>query len=50
MIGREFAHLHPASDGSLHMVLLLDVVEDVIENGWAEQHPLADSKACPRTS
>ena len=47
MIGREFAHLHPASDGSLHMVLPPDVVEDVIENGWAERHPLAGQHGLP---
>jgi Family of unknown function (DUF5519) len=41
MVGREFAHLHPPSDGSLHMVLPPDVAETAIKNGWAERHPLA---------
>lgn len=41
MVEREFAHIHPPSDGSLHMVLPPDVVDRVIENGWAERHPLA---------
>jgi luciferase-like monooxygenase len=47
MVGREFAHLHPASDGSLHMVLPPDVVDQVIENGWAERHPLAGRRGLP---
>jgi hypothetical protein len=47
MVGREFAHLHPASDGSLHMVLPPDVVDQVIENGWAERHPLAGQHGLP---
>jgi Family of unknown function (DUF5519) len=47
MIGREFAHIHPPSDGSLHMVLPPDVVERVIENGWAERHPLAGRYGLP---
>jgi hypothetical protein len=47
MVGREFAHLHPASDGSLHMVLPPEVVDQVIENGWAERHPLAGQHGLP---
>jgi phospholipase/carboxylesterase len=41
MIEREFAHLHPASDGSLHMALPPGIVDEVVANGWAERHPLA---------
>ncbi|MEM9466673.1 MAG: luciferase family protein [Actinomycetota bacterium] len=41
MVGREFCHLHPQYDGSLHLNLPLDVVEVAIERGWAENHPLA---------
>lgn len=41
MVEREFAHLHPPSDGSLHLSLPPDIVETVVENGWAEYHPLA---------
>lgn len=41
MIGREFAHLHPRYDGSLHMVLAPDEADAVIASGWAERHPLA---------
>jgi hypothetical protein len=47
MVGREFAHLHPPSDGSLHLVLPPDLVDDVIENGWAERHPLAGRHGLP---
>jgi phospholipase/carboxylesterase len=47
MTGREFAHLHPPSDGSLHMVLPPDLVGRVIENGWAERHPLAGRYGLP---
>jgi Family of unknown function (DUF5519) len=47
MVGREFAHLHPPSDGSLHMVVAPDVVDRVIDNGWAERHPLAGRHGLP---
>jgi phospholipase/carboxylesterase len=47
MIEHEFAHLHPAYDGSLHMTLPPSVVERVIENGWAERHPLAGRHGLP---
>jgi Family of unknown function (DUF5519) len=41
MVGREFAHLHPLPDGSLHVSLPPDRAPEAIEAGWAEQHPLA---------
>lgn len=41
MIECEFAHIHPPQDGSLHLTLPPAIVEPVIENGWAERHPLA---------
>jgi hypothetical protein len=47
MIESEFAHLHPADDGSLHMALPVDIVDRVIENGWAEHHPLAGKHGLP---
>jgi phospholipase/carboxylesterase len=47
MVGREFAHLHPAGDGSLHMALAPEIVDRVIENGWAERHPLAGRFGLP---
>lgn len=41
MVGREFAHLHPAPDLSLHIVLPRDAAVAAIDAGWAEPHPLA---------
>ena len=41
MVGREFAHLHPAPDQSLHIVLPRDAAVAAIDAGWAEPHPLA---------
>ena len=41
MIGTEFAHLHPAPDHSLHMVLPPKAARAAIEAGWAERHPMA---------
>jgi nucleoside-diphosphate-sugar epimerase len=40
-VQREFAHLHPAEDGSLHMTLPPDVAAEAYEKGWAEPHPLS---------
>ncbi len=47
MIGREFAHLHPPQDGSLHAALPPDIVKTAIANGWAERHPLAGRFGLP---
>lgn len=41
MVGREFAHLHPAHDGSLHMILDPHSHQLAMAAGWAEPHPLA---------
>lgn len=41
MIGREFVHLHPQYDGSLHAVLSPEDADEAIAAGWAERHPLA---------
>jgi hypothetical protein len=41
MIGREFAHIHPLPDGSLHAALPPEVADEAISKGWAEQHPVA---------
>lgn len=41
LIGREFAHLHPLPDGSLHVALPPDVASEAIARGWAEVHPVA---------
>lgn len=39
--GREFAHIHPAHDGSLHMTLPPDLYEEVLAKGWGEPHPVS---------
>jgi len=41
MVGREFCHIHPPSDGSLHLNLPLELAREAIEKGWAENHPVA---------
>jgi hypothetical protein len=41
MIGAEFAHLHPEPDQSLHVMLPPDLVDEAVEAGWAEVHPVA---------
>ena len=41
MNGREFAHIHPLPDASLHAALPPELAEEAIEKGWAEQHPVA---------
>jgi Family of unknown function (DUF5519) len=40
MAGREFAHLHPAHDGSMHLSLPGPMRAEAIATGWAEPHPL----------
>ena len=39
--GREFAHLHPVHDGSLHLTLPPDIYEEVLAKGWGEPHPVS---------
>ena len=41
--GREFAHLHPAEDGSFHMALAPDDLQCVLAHGWGELHPWVPS-------
>jgi hypothetical protein len=48
MIGREFAHIHPMPDGSLHAALPQEVAQEAVEKGWAEQHPVARMGYIPR--
>ncbi len=48
MVGREFAHVHPMPDGSLHAALPPEVArEAVVRKGWAEQHPVARTGRIP---
>lgn len=49
MIGREFVHLHPRHDGSLHLVLDGESCAAAKEAGWAERHPLAGQFAPANT-
>jgi hypothetical protein len=41
LIDREFAHLHPAPDHSLHAMLPTETVDEAVAAGWAEPHPVA---------
>ena len=41
IIAREFAHIHPPDDGSLHMVVPPERVKEIITSGWGEPHPVA---------
>ena len=41
LIDREFAHLHPAPDHSLHAMLPLETASEAVASGWAEAHPVA---------
>jgi hypothetical protein len=41
MYGREFAHLHPPHDGSLHLMAPPNWIEELVAKGWAEPHPAA---------
>ena len=49
MAGREFAHLHPLPEGSLHLALPPDLAREAIAKGWAEQHPMARMGYLPST-
>jgi Family of unknown function (DUF5519) len=40
-VGREFAHLHPPEDGSLHMTLPHQVAQAAYAQGWGEPHPIS---------
>ena len=50
MVGTEFAHLHPAYDGSLHLVLPETAAREVIAKGWGEFHPLVTQGVMPPTN
>jgi hypothetical protein len=50
LIGREFAHLHPDPDHSLHAMPPLEVGDEAIDAGWAELHPVARMGVIPRTA
>jgi hypothetical protein len=50
MVGTEFAHLHPQSDGSLHLILPEAMARQVIQRGWGEFHPLVQQGMMPPTN
>jgi phospholipase/carboxylesterase len=43
----EFAHLHPAYDGSLHLVLPTELAADVSSKGWGRPHMWAGTRLSP---
>ena len=50
MIDREFAHLHPAPDFSLHLTLPPAWVDHVLAQSWGELHPMATRGLIPATT
>jgi hypothetical protein len=50
LIEREFAHLHPAPDHSLHAMLPLETAAEAEDAAWAEPHPVALRGLIPRTA
>jgi Family of unknown function (DUF5519) len=50
LIGREFAHMHPAPDYSLHAMLPPEIAAEAIDAGWAEVHPVARMGMIPPTA
>ena len=49
LVGREFAHLHPPPDYSLHLTLPEQRARAAVEVGWAEFHPLVGEGRLPPT-
>jgi len=49
LVDTEFAHLHGAADGSLHVTLPTAVAGEAIDKGWAELHPMARRGLAPTT-
>ncbi|GAB3436918.1 hypothetical protein GCM10027517_07750 [Phycicoccus ginsengisoli] len=41
---REFAHLHPAYDGSMHLALPATHAADLVAHGWGVPHPWAGTR------
>jgi phospholipase/carboxylesterase len=44
---REFAHVHPGYDGSMHLALPIALASDVVAKGWGVPHPLAGVRLTP---
>lgn len=47
ILGGEWGHIHPHSDGSLHLNVPTALAERVIEAGWAEFHTLVAPGVLP---
>jgi hypothetical protein len=50
LLGREFAHVHPSYDGSMHMMLPPEAVEQLLVKGRGEPHPMARRGLTPPTA
>jgi hypothetical protein len=50
LVGREFAHLHPHPDESLHAMLPPALAAEAESAGWAEPHPVARLGLIPETA
>jgi hypothetical protein len=50
LIDREFAHIHPDPDHSLHAMLPTETVTEAVYAGWAEPHPVALRGLIPRNA
>jgi len=44
---KEFAHLHPVEDGSMHIALPAAHAADLVAKGWGRAHPLAGTRLTP---
>jgi hypothetical protein len=58
LVEREFGHIHPYPDCSLHLFLPMKDAKEIVLKGWGEFHPLAFLKEvllnfimlyCPRS-
>jgi hypothetical protein len=47
LVDREFAHLHPVPDSSLHLTLSAADVDEALARGWAEPHPAVATGRVP---
>jgi len=50
MIRNEFAHVHPAYDGSMHLMLPIECTHELFAKGWGEPHPMAASGMIPKNA
>lgn len=49
MARREFAHIHPLPEASIHLALPPELAREAVEKGWAEPHPMARRGYVPDT-